>query len=43
MVFSDLKPASLRWQWQRTLDGGATWATLWDIHYERVGKEAGGG
>ncbi|HET7403988.1 MAG TPA: hypothetical protein VFJ62_19475 [Usitatibacter sp.] len=43
MVFSDVKPASLRWQWQRSLDGGATWATLWDIHYERVGKAAAGG
>ena len=36
MVFRDVKPASLKWLWQRSDDGGATWKTTWEIDYVRV-------
>lgn len=35
MVFRDVKAASLRWLWQRSDDGGATWTTTWEIDYTR--------
>lgn len=37
MVFDDVKPASLRWLWQRSDDDGRTWKTLWEIAYQRAG------
>lgn len=36
MVFRDVKADSLKWYWQSSLDGGATWKTLWEIDYRRV-------
>lgn len=36
MVFRDVKAASLKWLWQRSDDGGATWKTLWEIDYRRL-------
>lgn len=35
MVFTDITPDSLTWRWQRTPDGGATWADQWVIQYTR--------
>ncbi|WP_135212533.1 hypothetical protein [Vitreimonas flagellata] len=35
MVFTEITPNSLTWRWQRTPDGGATWADQWVIHYTR--------
>ena len=26
----------LEWAWQRSLDDGETWTTLWAMEYERV-------
>jgi len=35
MVWLDVTPESLRWQWQRSVDGGATWEVAWEIDYRR--------
>lgn len=35
MVWLDVTPASFRWEWQRTTDGGTTWTTDWAIDYRR--------
>lgn len=36
MVFREVKPASLKWLWQATTDGGRTWTTQWEIDYRRA-------
>ena len=36
MVFGDVQRDSLKWLWQRSDDGGATWKTQWEIDYRRV-------
>lgn len=36
MVFHDIKPDSLIWDWQRSKDEGKTWENLWTIHYRRI-------
>ncbi len=36
MVYQDIRPDSLKWLWQRSDDGGKTWATNWEIEYKRV-------
>ena len=36
MVWLDVRPDSLRWQWQRSDDGGATWHVAWEIDYRRA-------
>ena len=36
MVFHDIKPDSLIWDWQRSTDQGKTWENLWTINYRRV-------
>lgn len=35
MVFKDIEPNSLRWEWQGSRDGGETWDDLWTIDYVR--------
>jgi hypothetical protein len=35
MVFYDIKPSSLTWDWESTADGGNTWQLLWRINYAR--------
>jgi len=35
MVFYDIKPNSLTWDWELTKDGGKTWALHWRIFYTR--------
>ena len=36
MVFEDIRADALKWLWQRSPDGGATWVTQWEIEYRRV-------
>jgi hypothetical protein len=36
MVFEDVRADSLKWLWQRSDDGGATWKTQWEIDYRRA-------
>ncbi|MEO7744274.1 MAG: DUF1579 family protein [Usitatibacter sp.] len=35
-VFQDIRPDALKWLWQASPDGGATWTTQWEIDYKRV-------
>lgn len=35
MVFHDIEPDSLSWDWELSRDGGASWELRWRIHYER--------
>ncbi|MBV60218.1 MAG: hypothetical protein CMH65_02850 [Nevskiales bacterium] len=35
MVWYNIRPNSLDWNWERSTDGGASWQTVWKIHYER--------
>ena len=35
MVWFNITADSFDWNWERSDDGGATWNTLWPIHYER--------
>ena len=35
MVFHNITEDSLDWNWERSMDGGRTWETLWAIHYDR--------
>ena len=35
MVWLDVTPDAIRWQWQRSVDGGATWQVAWEIAYRR--------
>ncbi len=35
MTWTDVTPDALTWHWQRSLDDGATWTTMWAIRYTR--------
>ena len=35
MVWLDVEADSLRWEWQRSTDGGTTWEVSWPIDYRR--------
>ena len=35
MVFRNITPDSLDWDWQTSEDSGKTWKDLWNIHYTR--------
>lgn len=35
MVFLEVSATGLRWEWQRTVDGGATWSPMMIIDYRR--------
>lgn len=35
MVWYDIEPENLEWNWERSLDNGKTWEVLWNIHYSR--------
>ena len=35
MVFADITPTSLTWDWQSSTDGGKTWLLQWRIQYSR--------
>lgn len=36
MVWFDITPDALRWNWERSVDDGATWEVLWAITYTRA-------
>lgn len=36
MIWIDVTPTAFRWQWQRSVDGGASWAVVWEIEYRRA-------
>jgi hypothetical protein len=36
MIWQEVKRDSMKWLWQRSDDGGRTWATQWEIDYRRV-------
>lgn len=38
MVWRDIRADEFKWLWQRSDDGGSTWATQWEIDYRRVKK-----
>lgn len=35
MVWLDVTADAMRWQWQRSSDGGTTWEISWEIEYHR--------
>lgn len=35
MVWYDIAPAALEWNWERSADGGQSWQVLWHISYKR--------
>jgi len=35
MVFRDVEPTAIRWTWEFSPDGGATWDVRWEIAYRR--------
>lgn len=35
MLWYNIRPQSLDWNWERSFDGGRSWETVWKIHYER--------
>jgi hypothetical protein len=35
MIWYDVTDDAFEWNWDRSDDGGATWKTLWHIHYRR--------
>lgn len=35
MIFYNIEPNSLDWNWERSEDGGNNWELRWKIHYER--------
>jgi hypothetical protein len=35
MLWHDLEPDALTWNWERSDDDGATWELLWQLAYER--------
>jgi len=36
MIFREIKPDALIWDWQRSVDQGKTWELLWQINYHRI-------
>jgi hypothetical protein len=37
MAFRDVTPGAMRWEWERSLDGGTTWQVALIIEYRRRG------
>lgn len=35
MVWYDIEDDALRWNWERSRDGGETWEVLWELRYSR--------
>ncbi len=35
MVWYNLAPDELDWNWEKSEDGGLTWTALWQLHYTR--------
>ena len=40
MTFYNLAAHSFDWTWERSDDAGATWNTLWQLHYQRRPRPA---
>lgn len=38
MVFYNIDPNALDWDWETSEDGGKTWNLKWRIHYQRQGS-----
>lgn len=38
MVWYEITDGSLRWNWERSDDGGETWIVLWEIRYARAAE-----
>jgi hypothetical protein len=36
MRWDNIRQDSLDWSWQRSVDGGEAWSTLWELEYTRV-------
>jgi hypothetical protein len=36
MVWLDVTAEAFRWQWLRSVDGGASWDVVWEIDYRRA-------
>jgi hypothetical protein len=36
MVWLDVTPEGLRWEWQRSTDDGVSWTILWALDYRRA-------
>lgn len=36
MRWENIEADALDWRWQRSVDGGETWTTLWELEYRRV-------
>lgn len=36
MVWYNINPVSLDWNWERSEDGGISWTVQWQIHYQRA-------
>lgn len=36
MVFYDITPSSLTWDWESTQDGGRTWKLNWRVNYKKI-------
>jgi hypothetical protein len=36
MVWMEVTSEAFRWQWQRSVDGGASWDVVWEIDYRRA-------
>ena len=36
MVWLDVSADGFRWEWQRSMDGGATWTVVWPLDYRRA-------
>jgi hypothetical protein len=36
MLWLDVTADSLRWEWQRSVDGGANWDLMWRLDYRRA-------
>jgi len=36
MVFSDIEENSLIWNWQKSIDEGKNWKTIWSLNYSRL-------
>ncbi|MCC7446915.1 MAG: DUF1579 family protein [Anaerolineae bacterium] len=40
MVWYNITPDELDWNWERSEDAGATWSLQWHIHYHRKAAQA---
>jgi len=40
MVWYEIQPDKMEWNWERSTDGGENWNVLWQIHYRRAASES---